>query len=121
MTDEERKQKNREKAARYRASPNNTIKLRYMMDRYGITPEEYESMEKNQSGLCAICGGPPAGRWSRLHVDHDHGTGEVRGLLCFSCNTLLGCAKDDPRILEKAIEYLAKAKVNPWRRLLGPE
>ncbi len=102
------KTKNREAAARHRANPENTIRLRYMKTRYGITPEQFLEMEKGQGGVCAICGGPPTGRYKRFHVDHDHATGKVRGLLCFMCNILLGNARDKPGILEAAVVYLAR-------------
>ena len=102
----DQKQKNREKAARHRANPNNTIKLRYLKRRYGITPEEYQALSDAQNGLCRICQGPPQGRWKRLHVDHDHATGKVRGLLCHWCNNMLGHAKDSPTVLQAAIAYL---------------
>ena len=49
----------------------------------GVTDDEYEGMLAEQGGVCAICGSPPKSR--RLHVDHDHRTGAVRGLLCFRC------------------------------------
>lgn len=57
--------------------------------RYGITPEERGTMEASQSGLCGICK-----KQARLVVDHDHVTGKVRGLLCFSCNTAIGLLGD---------------------------
>ena len=50
----------------------------------GVTDEDYARMLDAQGGGCAICGNPPRSR--RLHVDHDHRTGKVRGLLCFRCN-----------------------------------
>ena len=54
-----------------------------------MTLEDYERMFDAQGGVCAICGKPrPEER--TLHVDHDHETGEIRGLLCFSCNNALG-------------------------------
>lgn len=57
---------------------------------YGIefTTEQYNEMLEQQDGLCLLCDGPP--RKVRLHVDHDHETGVIRGLLCTSCNTKLG-------------------------------
>jgi len=56
------------------------------LKRYGITIEQYNEMVANQNGLCKMCGTKP----TQLHVDHDHNTGEVRGLLCVSCNVHLG-------------------------------
>jgi len=102
------KQKNREAQERYRANPDNTIKLRYLKTRYGITVEQFEEMERKQKGLCAICGGPPTGRFDRLHVDHDHLTKKVRGLICFDCNVGLGNFKDSQEFLDRASSYLAR-------------
>lgn len=51
---------------------------------YGVTPEEYWRVYEFQGGVCAICGSPPGER--KLHLDHDHDTFLVRGLLCPSCN-----------------------------------
>jgi hypothetical protein len=74
---------------------------------YGITLEEYEVLLKNQNSGCAICGAENAdSKGRRLHVDHCHSTDRVRGLLCKDCNTLLGYAKDQPEILQKAAIYL---------------
>jgi hypothetical protein len=72
-------------------------------DRYGITVEEYEVMAKMQDYGCAICGEFLDGT---LHVDHDHITGKVRGLLCNNCNNGLGRFKDNIEFLENAILYL---------------
>lgn len=64
------------------------------MNLYGITIEEYEAMFTEQRGRCALCGEPEKaslhGKVTRLTVDHDHDTGEVRGLLCRRCNWQLG-------------------------------
>ena len=58
--------------------------------KYGITSKDYKTLFRRQRGACAICGTKkPRGRWNCLHVDHDHRTGKVRGLLCFRCNTRL--------------------------------
>lgn len=78
-----------------------------LMKNYGVTPEQYGEMLTRQGGGCAICGSsePQAGHYW-LPVDHDHKTGEVRGILCHSCNGMLGLANDDIDRLQKAIEYL---------------
>jgi hypothetical protein len=61
-----------------------------------------------QKGCCAICGVHQNERsdGKDLAVDHDHETGEVRGLLCTNCNTGIGQLQEDPEVLLKAIEYL---------------
>lgn len=110
-TEEEKlliKENNRKRSAKHRANPKNTIKLRYLKERYGITVEDYLKMHADQNGLCAICGNPPNGMYHRLHVDHNHKTNKVRQLLCFSCNVLLGNANDNSELLIKAAEYLKK-------------
>lgn len=71
---------------------------------YGISLDEYERLLEKQNGVCAVCGKPPNGR--RLHVDHDHRTGAVRGLLCSGCNVALGAVDDSPSILQRLINYL---------------
>ena len=62
-------------------------------------------MRRAQGGLCAICRQAPA-----VHVDHDHATGTVRGLLCFPCNAAIGHLRDDPQIMRRAAAYLEEAK-----------
>lgn len=57
---------------------------------YGITLEDFESMKEQQQGLCAICRTDSPGGFGDWHVDHDHETGRVRGLLCALCNMSLG-------------------------------
>lgn len=85
--------------------------------KFGIGVSEYDAILAKQGYGCAICRSPhggihkrspdPAKRpIQRLAVDHDHGTGLVRGLLCRKCNTALGLFDDDPRLLAQAIGYL---------------
>ena len=79
--------------------------LGYHLSRYGITVDDFKAMLTAQGGTCAICGDAPE---RRLHVDHDHRTGQVRGLLCTGCNKGIGCFRDDPDRLRGAIRYLAE-------------
>jgi NMD protein affecting ribosome stability and mRNA decay len=58
--------------------------------KYNLSIEDYEALVQKQNGLCAICKQPPRGKMTRLSVDHDHTTGHVRGLLCITCNRVLG-------------------------------
>ena len=63
-------------------------------------------MIRAQSGVCAICKTEPA-----VHVDHDHVSGLIRGVLCFNCNGGLGQFKDDPTNLTRALAYLEGARM----------
>jgi hypothetical protein len=74
---------------------------------YGLTPEGFDRLLADQGGCCAVCG-EPGQTWAErnLHVDHDHNTGEVRGLLCGRCNVGLGFFKDNAELLNKALDYL---------------
>src|SRR3989304_8565354 len=67
---------------------------------HGISSSDYKKLVDLQQNRCIICNSEPAGR--RLYLDHDHSTGSIRGLLCHTCNTLLGFAKDSPELLESA-------------------
>lgn len=70
--------------------------------------EYYSKALAAQGGACAICGYPASELRRRLSIDHDHRTGQVRGLLCTTCNLGLGAFRDDPAVLAKAIEYLGR-------------
>ena len=76
---------------------------RWVVMRGLISESEVARRLNDSSGCCEICG-----REARLVIDHDHDTDAVRGLLCYSCNVLLGVAHDDPTVLIAAIEYLRK-------------
>ena len=75
--------------------------------RYKINVEDFEVLLKKQNNKCAIC---QLESIDILHVDHDHETGKIRGLLCKSCNLVLGHAKDDLQTLKRAQAYLRKNK-----------
>lgn len=76
----------------------------------GITPADYQEMVERQGGKCAICGRPETasrnGRRIALAVDHDHETGQIRKLLCTTCNTGLGSFRENPALLAAAFDYL---------------
>lgn len=79
------------------------------LKKYGLTLSEYDDILESQGGLCAICKtDDPRGhsKAGRFHVDHNHTSGAVRGLLCHDCNTGLGFFKDSTALLEKAKDYL---------------
>ena len=83
-----------------------SLRKTHLKTKYGLTPEDYDRMLEDQAGGCAICGKPPRPDIS-LHVDHDHETGRIRGLLCFTCNNGLGQFRDDPELLIAAATYVA--------------
>lgn len=76
--------------------------------KYGCTPEFKEQLLESQGGVCAICGKVADGKW---HLDHEHGTGRIRGVLCSRCNQGLGLFGDDPEVCSAAADYLS----NPTR------
>lgn len=85
---------------------------------YGLTIDQHDRMLEAQGGACAICREPfvSSERGKSVqdpHVDHDHATGALRGLLCHHCNVMLGHAKDSTRLLRDAISYLEKTHAVP--------
>ena len=90
--------------ARY-SSRNRSIKAKY-----GIDIEQYNQILQAQNYQCAICGCTVQNHsyQKNFNIDHNHETGEVRGLLCTACNRALGLFRDNPDILRKAAEYLDK-------------
>jgi hypothetical protein len=77
-----------------------------------MTVQEYEALLVAQGGACAVCGNGDreihyrSGKPRLLAVDHHHGSGRVRGLLCNNCNRALGLLKDDVSLLRRMIDYL---------------
>ena len=72
-------------------------------NKYGISIEEYDTLLASHGGKCWICGG---GSTRAMGVDHNHKNDNVRGLLCARCNGILGRWKDNPRIAQRAVNYL---------------
>ncbi len=87
-----------QKDRRYGGERSYLLKLRY-----GISAAEVQSLIEKQGGTCAICRIKPA-----VHVDHDHATGRVRGILCFACNRGLGKVGDSVDVLRAMIAYLGE-------------
>ena len=73
---------------------------------YGITEDEYQDMLDRQSGVCAICKSGDWGKKGSPHIDHDHLSGKVRGILCQTCNQAIGLMGDSTEKLMAAIKYL---------------
>lgn len=79
----------------------------YLRKTYGITVEDEKHLLESQGGVCAICEAEDTGPM-RFHIDHDHATGQVRGVLCGNCNKGIGLLRDDPALLERATIYLSE-------------
>lgn len=84
------------------------------MATYGLSEGDYEALYAAQDGRCAICR-RATGRVKRLAVDHDHKTGKVRGLLCGTCNKMLGHARDEPEFFTRGREYLLNPPMESLR------
>ena len=95
---------------RTRDSAHNT----HLQQTYGITIEDYYALLAKQDGTCWICDGGTSYKY--FATDHNHKTGEVRGLLCATCNKTLGKFRDDPKRFSKAAAYL---RLPPAREILG--
>lgn len=99
------KARNIERNATYRVTDKGKVtELRKRLARYNLTEEQFQQLWERSGGLCEIGCGAVA-----TDIDHDHGTGEVRGLLCAPHNKALGAFGDDVRLLANAITYL-----EPW-------
>jgi len=72
---------------------------------HGLTLADYDAMLALQKGRCAICGRMSA---KSFHIDHDHVTGEIRGLLCSACNHALGLFGESPQRLSRATNYVSR-------------
>ena len=92
----------------------NRTRVHNFTHNYGITEKVFDETLALQKGLCAICG-------TRLdiarslrdrgpHVDHDHATGRMRGILCGKCNTGIGMFNDDVSLIRRAGRYLRKSQ-----------
>lgn len=92
---------------KWRAEHPDRVKLmdkrKHLKKRYGITIKDLEEMLILQNNKCALC---QEDLDNKPTIDHNHKTGKIRGLIHKTCNFLLGNAKDDIKILRKAIKYL---------------
>jgi Recombination endonuclease VII len=100
--------KERMKAYYWKTRDKQLIKIRKskLKTKYKLSLEDFQNLFEKQNGVCAICKEPEtAGRL--LAIDHNHETGEIRGLLCTNCNLGLGKFKDSPELLRIAQEYVS--------------
>ncbi len=96
------KERKNENSRRWREENPGKEEESRLKKKYGITRDDFDKMVDAQVGLCAVCLRKPL----RLHVDHCHETGRIRGLLCGSCNRAIGLLGDCPESLRRAIDYL---------------
>jgi hypothetical protein len=88
----------------------------HLRRRYGIGAADVEKMLETQGWICLVC--HTTLTLKTAHVDHDHATGAVRGILCFNCNGGLGQFRDDALVLRRAARYLERSR--PATRADGP-
>lgn len=86
----------------------------HLRRRYGITGAQYDQLVADQGGVCALCR-----QRAPQHVDHDHLTGRVRGVLCSCCNQGLGNFRDDAATLRQAADYVERLSVQRVREAPG--
>jgi hypothetical protein len=94
------------------------MRARALMRRYGITTEEFDAVLHMQDGCCAVCqrkvsifsGTGSNDKSNAACVDHNHSTGEARGILCGDCNRAIGLLRESSAIVEAAATYLQESK-----------
>lgn len=95
---------------------------RHLRESYKLTPEAFNALWERQCGKCLVCAIEmlPRGRHgASVAIDHNHVTGEVRGLLCRKCNHGLGHFNDDPETLDRAAQYLRdKGHYSPLTKIV---
>jgi hypothetical protein len=117
------KAKNRKKLAAYdvayKAKNRKRIHRQALNRKYGLTPEGYDCLLSLQNHACGCCGRTDPGRSNSTHfmVDHDHKTGQVRGLLCYPCNSAIGKLGDSIEGLQRALNYLTNAETKTQQLL----
>lgn len=110
--------RHRETSDTYRQWVRRANRPRKLLSKYGLTPDEYDRLLAAQGGSCAICrADSPGGKHDdHFHVDHDHETGKVRGLLCNKCNVALGVFGDNLGGIERVVEYLRRSSSPSFSR-----
>jgi hypothetical protein len=103
------RKRRRERGAEYKTKEREG----HLRRKYGLRLRDVETLLIAQLGMCAICR-RHEGR--KLHVDHDHATNRVRGLLCGKCNKAIGLLDDEPRLVRSAETYLRRTRRVSARR-----
>lgn len=90
---------------------------RSRLKKYGLTKDQYLCLLKKQGELCRICQKPFG---TRIHIDHDHVTGRIRGLLCHNCNVGMGHFQDKAQLLRAAVAYLEEEELHTHLFVVRP-
>jgi hypothetical protein len=108
---EENPERYREKLKEFKQSPagKRSDRKGHLRRKFGMSLEDYDELVEKQGGVCAVCGYPPD-EGKSFHIDHDHDSGRIRGLLCSRCNHAIGLLRDDPEVIESALTYLAASR-----------
>ena len=86
-----------------------TRRASHLRIKFGMSPQEYVAILRKQKGVCAICRSKERSKNKReLSIDHDHVSGNTRGLLCHACNMGIGNLKDNKVLCYRAYRYLKK-------------
>jgi hypothetical protein len=101
-----KRERARQKTAEWVRQNPGRVHARHLKHKYGMTVQAFDEMMAKQEGRCAICRTKIKGK--RLCVDHEHASGEIRGLLCGHCNLALGKFNDDPTRFRAAANYLER-------------
>ena len=104
-----------ERMREYNARPEVKLRSRAGKRRlhYGVTQDQFDRRLSEQGHCCAVCNSDdPKGPWHTWSADHDHTTGQFRGVLCHNCNLMLGHGYDSPELLRRGADYLTA-----WRAL----
>ena len=99
------KEKQRKKDKLYYANNKEKERERKFKQKYNLSLDEYNAMLKNQDNKCLICGNELKDK-QKIHIDHCHKTGKVRGILCARCNTRLELVENHPEIIQSMFTYL---------------
>ncbi len=100
---EDYKVKNKIRWAKNKAQNKIKSRTKHLWVSYGMTDEQHMQMYVGQDGCCLLC--EQTVEYSKVHTDHDHNTGRVRGLLCARCNLGM-CFVDDADFMQRAADYV---------------
>lgn len=108
LWDAAHKEKIRQYSKTYNEKTKESRRIKSLQKRYGLSIEQYNLLLVAQNNGCAICGSTNNNR--PLFVDHNHTTGELRALLCSTCNSALGMLNENVELILKMVDYINKYK-----------